>query len=90
MISAFTWCVGIIKEFDVEIATVNANTAGFAPAATAIETARGTRSTVAPTFDITKENTVAKIATPACRDQTGQPSSKVKICCATQAAVPVF
>ena len=51
IISALTWCVGIRKELDVEIATVIAKIAGSPPAANAIETASGTKSTVAPTFD---------------------------------------
>ena len=50
MINALTWWVGIKKELDVEIATVSAKTAGFAPTETAIETAKGTSKTVAPTF----------------------------------------
>ena len=80
IISAFTWWVGIKKEFDVEIATVRANTAGLAPAATAIETASGTSKTVAPTFDIISVKIVAMMATPICSPQTGQPSNKLRIC----------
>ena len=55
----------MMNEFDVDMATVNANKAGLAPAATAIDTASGTSKTVAPTLDITNENTVARTATPA-------------------------
>ena len=62
IISALTWCVGIRNELDVEIATVIAKIAGSPPAANAIETASGTKSTVAPTFDITKVKTVARSA----------------------------
>ena len=52
--------MGIKNELDVEIATVRAKRAGFAPEANAIETANGTSSTVAPTFDITSVNAVAR------------------------------
>ena len=34
--------------------------------------------------------TVARIATPACKAQIGQPSSATRICCAIHSAVPVF
>lgn len=64
MINAFTWCVGIKKEFEVEIATVIANIAGSPPEAIAIDTANGTNNTVAPTLDIINVNIVARIAIP--------------------------
>ena len=79
IIKALTWCVGIKKELEVEIATVRAKRAGLAPAANAIETANGTSKTVAPTFDITSVNAVAKTARAACRPQIGQPSNKRRI-----------
>ena len=62
IIKALTWCVGIKKELEVEIATVKAKRAGLAPAANAIETANGTSKTVAPTFDITNVKAVASTA----------------------------
>ena len=71
------------------MATVSAKTAGLPPAATAMDTAKGTSNTVAPTFDITKVKTVAIIATPTCKPQIGQPSKSMRTCCAIQAAVPV-
>ena len=37
MIRAFTWCVGIRKEFEVAIATVSANTAGLTPSTPAAD-----------------------------------------------------
>ncbi len=43
------------------MATVKANTAGFAPTPIAIFTARGTSNTVAPTFDITNETPTAAL-----------------------------
>ena len=79
IIRAFTWWVGIKNELDVEIATVRAKSAGLAPEANAIETANGTSSTVAPTFDITSVNAVAITASAACSPQIGQPSSKSNI-----------
>ena len=45
----------------MDIATVRANKAGSPHAAMEMDTARGTRSTVAPTCDITREKTVARI-----------------------------
>ena len=63
------------KELEVEIATVIAKTAGFPPAAKAIEMASGTSRTVAPTFDIIKVKIVASTASTACKLQIGQPSS---------------
>ena len=62
MIRELTWWVGIRNELDVEIATVIAKTAGFPPAANAIEIASGTNRTVAPILDMTKVKIVAKIA----------------------------
>jgi len=40
MINALTWCVGMRKELEVEIATVKAKIAGSAPAEIAIEMTR--------------------------------------------------
>ena len=79
IIRALTWCVGIKNELEVEIATVRAKRAGLPPEANAIETANGTRSTVAPTFDITSVNAVASTASAACNPQIGQPSKKINI-----------
>ena len=88
-ISAFTWWVGIRNELEVASATVNANTAGLAPAPIAILTASGTSNTVAPTFDITSVKKVASSATAAWITQIGMSPTTSRVCSAIHFAVPL-
>ena len=73
----------IRKELEVEIATVSANIAGSAPATNARLIAKGTSSTVAPTFDMTSENPEANTATSVCRTHGGTSPIRASKCLTT-------
>ena len=89
MIRALTWCVGRMNALDVDSATIRAYMVGLAPVASAMLTAIGTNIVVAPTFDITRLNTVASTARASWMASSGTSPSTTMISCAIHAAVLV-
>src|SRR5436190_12356177 len=78
-----------MKLFDAASATSNANTAGLPFTATAMFTASGTITTVAPTFEITiVKNVVSSTTASSSCHALGCPSAR-KSSCAIHAPAPV-
>src|SRR5687768_18389535 len=80
----------VMKLFDAESATINANALGLPSAASARLIASGTTTIVAPTWLITSENAVVSTPTSSSSTHTGVPlGSCSSECPATHAAAPL-
>src|SRR5450432_1748716 len=81
--------LAMTKLLDVEMATINAYTAGLPFEASAMLIAIGTIITVAPTLETTCEKNKARMAITACNPHCGQAPRYRSTSCSIHAAAPV-